>query len=318
MIPDPTRLDVIDMEVVPTEEELGPHHIEGRSPWRLAIERLRRDRAAVIAFVVIVVVVLIAVFAPIFATLTGHGVNHQFRDTGLTPTGLPKGPGHTFWLGTDDLGRDVLVRIAYGARISLLVGVVATLITVTIGTVLGMAAGYFGGIVDTVIGRVVDVVLSLPYLLFALALVSVSKPGLKIVIVVIAIFEWAAIARIVRGQVLSLREKEFIEASRSLGASSWRIMFIDILPNIMAQVIVYTTLLIPVAIIFEAALSFLGVGIPPPTADWGQMISESQSVYQQAWWFLLFPSIALLLTTVAFNILGDGVRDALDPRVDRL
>jgi peptide/nickel transport system permease protein len=181
-----------------------------------------------------------------------------------------------------------------------------------------MAAAYLGGIVDTVVSRLVDIVLSLPYLLFALALVSVSKPGLKIVIVVIAVFGWAAIARIVRGQVLSLREKEFIEASRSLGASSWRIMFIDILPNIMAQVIVYTTLLIPVSIIFEAALSFLGVGIPPPTADWGQMISESQSVYQQAWWFLLFPSIALLVTTVAFNILGDGVRDALDPRVDRL
>jgi ABC-type dipeptide/oligopeptide/nickel transport system permease subunit len=318
VMPDPTRLDVIEMEIAPSELETGPRHIEGRSPWRLAFERLRRDRAAMIALGVIILVVLVAVFAPLFASLTGHGVNHQFRDTGLSPEGLPRGPGQRFLLGSDDQGRDILVRIAYGARISLLVGLVATLITVTIGTVLGMAAAYLGGIVDTVISRLVDIVLSLPYLLFALALVSVSKPGLRIVITVIAVFGWAAIARIVRGQVLSLREKEFIEASRSLGASSWRIMFIDILPNIMAQVIVYTTLLIPVSIIFEAALSFLGVGIPPPTADWGQMISESQTVYQQAWWFLLFPSIALLVTTVAFNILGDGVRDALDPRVDRL
>jgi len=316
--PNPGQLEAIEMDVAPTEQETEARHIEGRSPWRLAVERLRRDRAAMIALGIIVVIVLVAVFAPVVAALTGHGVNHQFRDTGLTPEGLPKGPGHVFLLGSDDLGRDVLVRIAYGARISLLVGVVATLITVTIGTVLGMAAGYLGGIVDTLIARIVDVVLSLPYLLFALALVSISKPGLRIVIIVISVFGWAAIARIVRGQVLSLREKEFIEASRSLGASSWRIMFIDILPNIMAQVIVYTTLLIPVSIIFEAALSFLGVGIPPPTADWGQMISESQTVYQQAWWFLVFPSIALLMTTVAFNILGDGVRDALDPRVDRL
>jgi ABC-type dipeptide/oligopeptide/nickel transport system permease subunit len=318
LLPNPRPIEPIEMEAIPPDDPITPRRIEGRSPWRLAFERLRRDRAAMVALGVIILVVLVALFAPLFASLTGHGVNHQYRDTGLSPQGLPFGPSQKFLLGTDDQGRDILVRIAYGARISLLVGLLATLLTVTVGTVLGLAAGYLGGIVDTVVGRVVDVVLSLPYLLFALALVSISHPGLRIVIIVIAVFGWAAIARIVRGQVLSLREKEFIEASRSLGASSWRIMFIDILPNIMAQVIVYATLLIPVSIIFEAALSFLGVGIPPPTADWGQMISESQTVYQQAWWFLLFPSIALLLTTVAFNILGDGVRDALDPRVDRL
>jgi ABC-type dipeptide/oligopeptide/nickel transport system permease subunit len=312
-----THLDVIDMEAAVAAEE-AQRHIEGRSPWRLAFERLRRDRASMIALAVIVLIVLVAIFAPLFATFTHHGVNHQFRDTGLSPDGLPKSPNHTFLLGTDDQGRDILVRIAYGARISLLVGVVATLITVAIGTVLGLAAGYLGGIVDTVVTRLVDIVLSLPYLLFALALVSISHPGMRIVITVIAVFGWAAVARIVRGQVLSIREKEYIEASRSLGAGAWRIMFIDILPNVVAQVVVVTTLLIPVSIIFEAALSFLGVGIPPPTADWGQMIAESETVYQQAWWFLVFPSIALLITTVAFNILGDGVRDALDPRVDRL
>jgi peptide/nickel transport system permease protein len=143
-------------------------------------------------------------------------------------------------------------------------------------------------------------------------------PGLPIIIFVIAVFSWAAVARVIRGQVLSIREKEYIEAARSLGASSWRIMFIDVLPNVFAQLIVYATLLIPTVILFEAALSFLGLGIPPPTADWGQMISDAQNVYQQAWWFLVFPSLALLITTVAFNIVGDGIRDALDPRVDRL
>ncbi len=319
-MPDPTRLDIVEMDIAPVEVTQGgvQRHIEGRSPWRLAYERLRRDRAAMISLGIILLVVLLALFAPAISSLTGHGVNHQYRDTGLTPDGLPKGPGGSFLLGSDDQGRDVLVRIAYGARISLFVGVIATLITVGIGTVLGLAAAYFGGLIDTLVARVIDIVLSLPYLLFAIALVSVSHSGLRTVIIVIAVFGFAAIARIVRGQVLSIREKEYIEASRSLGAGPWRIMFIDILPNVAAQVIVYVTLLIPVTIIFEAALSFLGVGIPPPTADWGQMIAESQTIYQQAWWFLVFPSLALLITTVAFNIFGDGVRDALDPRIERL
>lgn len=304
----------------PAEGGPGPK-IEGRSTWQLAWARLKRDRAALISAVIILLIVLVAIFAPVFASITGHGVNQQFRDTGLSPDGLPKGPSSTFLFGTDDQGRDILVRVAYGARISLLVGVVATLITVAIGAVLGIAAGYLGGIVDTLIARFIDIVLSLPYLLFAISLVSINflgGPGLGIIIFVIAVFSWAAVARIVRGQVLSIREKEYIEAARSLGAGSWRIMFIDVLPNVTAQLIVYATLLIPVVIVFEAVLSFLGLGIPPPTADWGQMISESEQVYQQAWWFLVFPSLALLITTLAFNILGDGVRDALDPRFERL
>lgn len=295
--------------------------IEGRSTWQLAWARLRRDRAAMISLGIIIIIVLVAIFAPVFATITGHGVNQQFRDTGLSPDGLPKGPGSTFLFGTDDQGRDILVRVAYGARISLLVGVVATLITVAVGAVLGIAAGYLGGIVDTLIARFIDIVLSLPYLLFAISLVSINflgGPGLGIIIFVLAVFSWAAVARIVRGQVLSIREKEYIEAARSLGASSWRIMFVDVLPNVTAQLIVYATLLIPVVIVSEAVLSFLGLGVPPPTADWGQMIAESEAVYQQAWWFLVFPSVALVITTLAFNILGDGVRDALDPRFERL
>jgi peptide/nickel transport system permease protein len=292
--------------------------IEGRSPWALAWDRLRRDRVAMISLVVIVLIALMAVFAPLFTTWTGHPPNEQYHSIGLSVNGLPKAPSGTFWLGTDDLGRDVLVRIAYGARISLLVGVVATMITVAIGVVVGLAAGFLGGLVDTALARLIDVVLSVPFLLVAVALVSITGPSLTVTILVIGFFSWASVARIVRGQVLSLREREFVEAARSLGAGSSRIMFIDILPNVLAQVIVYTTLLIPVVIVVQATLSFLGLGIPPPTADWGGMISEGQAYYRVAWWFVLFPSVALVVTTLAFNLFGDGVRDAFDPRTDQL
>jgi peptide/nickel transport system permease protein len=304
------------------EPGLGPEaEIKGRSTWQLAFARFRRDRGSLIALGIIILIILMAIFAPLIADITGHGVNEQFRTTGLSPDGLPVAPNSTFLLGTDTQGRDILVRIAYGARISLFVGVVVTLIVVVIGATLGLIAGFLGGLTDTVIARLIDIVLSLPYLMFAISLVSVGflgGPGLPIIIFVIAVFSWAAVARVIRGQVLSIREKEYIEAARSLGASSGRIMFIDVLPNVFAQLIVYATLLIPTVILFEAALSFLGLGIPPPTADWGQMISDAQNVYQQAWWFLVFPSLALLITTVAFNIVGDGIRDALDPRIDRL
>ncbi len=313
----PSSIPATELDVpTPLDGEV-PVAIRGRSTWQLAWARLRKDRAAIISAVIILLVVLMAIFAPVIAALTGHGVDHQYRTTGLTTSGLPRGPSGTFLLGTDDLGRDVLVRIAYGARISLFVGVVATLATVAIGAVLGMMAGYFSGAVDSVIARLVDLVLSFPFLLFAISLVSVTHPSLTVVIIVISVFGWAAVARIVRGQVLSIREKEYIEAARSLGASPWRIMFIDVLPNVVTQLVVYATLLIPITVVLEATLSFLGVGVPPPTADWGQMISESSTIYQQAWWFLVFPSLALLITTVSFNVLGDGVRDALDPRLNR-
>jgi peptide/nickel transport system permease protein len=303
------------LELVDTSVEAPA--IEGRGPFVLALRRLRRDKVAMISLAVIVLIVLMAVFAPVFASITGHAPNEQYRDIGLTPDGLPRGPNGTFWLGTDDLGRDVLVRIAYGARVSLLVGVFATAITVVIGVVLGLAAGFLGGLVDTVLARLIDVVLSVPFLLVAIALVSITGPSLTVTVMVIGFFSWASVARIVRGQVLSLREREFVEAARSLGAGDTRIMFVDILPNVLAPVIVYTTLLIPVVIVTQATLSFLGLGLPPPTADWGGMISASQNYYTTAWWFILFPGLALLITTLAFNLFGDGVRDAFDPRADR-
>lgn len=294
-----------------------PKAIEGRSPFSLALRRLRKDKVAMISLVVIVLIVLMAILAPVFAAVTGHPPNEQYRDIGLTPDGLPRGPNGTFWLGTDDLGRDILVRIAYGARISLLVGVIATAITVVIGVVLGLAAGFLGGITDTVLARLIDVVLSVPFLLVAIALVSVTGPSLTVTVLVIGCFSWASVARIVRGQVLSIREREYVEAARSLGAGDRRIMFVDVLPNVIAPVIVYTTLLIPVVIVTQATLSFLGLGLPPPTPDWGGMISASQNYYTTAWWFILFPGLALLVTTLAFNLFGDGVRDAFDPRADR-
>ncbi len=309
-----TELRDIEAEV-PTRPG---RRIEGRSPWRLAWERLRRDPAAMVSLVVLLLIVLVAILAPVFASITGHPPNEQFRDTGLSPQGLPVAPNGTFWFGTDDLGRDVLVRVAYGARVSLGVGVLATLLTIAIGVIVGLIAGFIGGFVDTVLARFIDVVLSFPFLLAAVALVSVIGPSLLVTILVISFFSWASMARIVRGQVLSIKEREYVEAARSLGAGDGRIMLVDIFPNVLAQVIVYTTLLIPVVIIIQAALSFLGLGLQPPTADWGGMINESVAYYQTSWWFLFFPGMALLITTLAFNILGDGVRDAFDPRIDRL
>jgi peptide/nickel transport system permease protein len=232
--------------------------------------------------------------------------------------GLPTPPSGKFWLGTDDLGRDVLVRIVYGARISLFAGVVASVLAVAFGTVVGMFAGYFGRLTDSVLSRSMDVVLSMPFLLFAIALVSIVGPGLWVSVAVIAFFSWASVGRVTRAQTLSIREKEYIEASRSVGAGSLRVIFIDILPNVIAPVIVYTTLLIPASIAFMATLSFLGIGIVPPTPDWGNMISESLQYYRVAWWFVMFPGLALLITTLAFNLLGDAVRDALDPTTERI
>jgi peptide/nickel transport system permease protein len=217
-----------------------------------------------------------------------------------------------------DLGRDVLVRAAYGAQISLLAGVAASCVAVLIGVVVGLFAGYYGGAIDTFLARLMDVVLSFPFLLFAIALVSIVGPSLQVAVGIIAFFSWAAVGRIVRGQTLSIKEKEYIEAARSLGARDMRIMFVDIFPNLLAPVLVYLTLLIPAAIVFEATLSFLGLGVVPPTPSWGNMLAESLNYYRVAWWFVLLPGLALLITTLAFNLLGDSVRDAFDPRGERL
>jgi ABC-type dipeptide/oligopeptide/nickel transport system permease subunit len=273
---------------------------------------------AMITAGIIVLIVALAVGAPLISMLVGHPPDMQYRDIGLTPDGLPKPPNRTFWLGTDDLGRDLMVRIAYGARISLMVSVVSTAATVLLGTLVGIAAGYYGGVVDTILSWLIDLVLSFPFLLLVIALVSITGPSLTLLVGVIALFGWSSVARVVRGQTLSLRRREFVEAALSIGASDLRIMGLDILPNVLAPIIVYTSLLIPSFVVLESTLSFLGLGVPPPTPTWGGMLSDSVTYYRQAWWYVVFPGVALLTTTLAFNLFGDSIRDAFDPRADRI
>lgn len=289
--------------------------VQARSSLSLTMRRLLRDPASVASMIAIVLIVLFALGAPVVEALTGHGPTEQFRDTGLTPEGLPVPPGGEFLLGTDQLGRDILVRLAYGARVSLLVGVAASLLAALIGIVVGVVAGFVGGVTDTVLSRIIDLVMTVPFLLVSIALVSVVGPSLGLSIGVIVFFGWTGLARVIRGQVLALRHREFVEAARSLGASRTAIMFRDILPNLVVPIIVYTTLMIPGAIVFEATLSFLGLGVVPPTPSWGNMLADAAngSLYLVAWWMVVVPGGALLLLTLAFNLLGDGLRDALDP-----
>jgi peptide/nickel transport system permease protein len=310
-----------------TELEFQAHRVEsapeeailGRSQWQLTWARLRRDKMAVASIVVILIMVVLAILAPVIAGLLGHGVYQTFTGKGLSADGLPVAPGtNGFPLGTDYVGRDLLVRILYGARISLFVGISTTAMATIAGVSIGLIAGFYGGWIDTVLARFIDAVLAFPFIVLALALAAIYGSSLLIVIAVITFFSWAGISRIVRGQTLSIKEKEYIEAARSLGAGPWRIMFIDILPNLLGPVLVLATLYIPTAIVFEATLSFLGIGIPAPTASWGIILSEAQQFYQTSWWYVVFPAAALLITTLAFNLLGDGIRDAMDPRTERL
>jgi peptide/nickel transport system permease protein len=273
---------------------------------------------------------VLAVGAPAFVALTGHGPYEVFPGEALDPQfGLPKGPSSEFWFGADTAGGDVFIRVLYGARTSLMVALVSTGLSLLIGVTLGLVAGFYRGKIDTFVSRMIDIVLSLPVLLLALGLVAACslsrtgclngliRPGILLVSYVIGLFSWPYIARIVRGQVLSLREKEFVEAARSQGAGDLRIMSREILPNVIAPIIVYTTLIIPNNILFEAALSFLGAGVPPTVASWGKMLSEASNIFTVAWWMMVFPGLFLFMTTLAFNLVGDGLRDALDPRTAR-
>src|SRR3954463_5001755 len=299
--------------------------IAARSPMELFWRGLRTDKVAMAALVFIVLLVLCAVFAPLIIKLVGARPPNEQSSQYLDSFGTPTGPSKDNLFGVDTLGRDVFSRVLYGARVSLTVAVVATALGVTIGVVAGMTAGYFRGSVDVLISRVIDVRLAFPILLLALGLASACslgdgclggliKPGLSVVVFTITFVSWTYIARIIRGQVLSIREKEFVEAARSLGASNSRIIFREILPNLVAPIIVYGTILIPQVILFEAALSFLGIGIDPGTPSWGSMISDAVGVFDIAWWFMTFPGLALLLVVLAFNLVGDGLQDALNPR----
>jgi peptide/nickel transport system permease protein len=300
----------------------------GRTPWQIFWGRFRQDKAAKVGLVVLGIVALLAISAPIFSRFIVHHPSDQpYPNTMLNDFGVPKGPNGQFWFGVDPSGRDLFIRILYGARVSMIVAFAATGISMLIGVTAGVVAGYYRGWVDSLLVRVMDLMLAFPILLLAIGLGQACafggcfggtvKPGLGLVTLIIAVASWPYLARIVRGQVLSIREKEFVEAAKSLGASDRRILVSEILPNLAAPIIVYATLIIPTNVLFEAALSFLGVGINPPQASWGQMLGDAAS-YTFAWWYLLFPGLFLLATVLAFNLVGDGLRDALDPRAGRL
>ena len=309
-------VDSVELE---TGGEIG-----ARTPWQVFWRRFRQDRVAMVSAGFVIFLIVVALAAPLIISILGLAGPNAQDSNALDAFGSPTGPTGAHPFGVDELGRDVLSRVIYGARVSLEVGIVGTAIAAVIGTVIGLFAGFYRGWVDTVMMRTVDVFLSFPVLVLGLGigaacgvrgcLNGVIQPGIGTVIFIIALTSFTYIARIVRGQVLSLREKEFIESARSLGASNSRILFREMLPNIMAPLIVYSSLLIPINILYEAYLSFLGVGIRPPTASWGQMISEATPIFNTAWWYMVFLGVALLLTVLAFNLLGDGLLDALNPR----
>jgi len=300
-----------------------------KSPSRLFWERFRQDRAAVGGLVVILFLILVAAFGgPLASAVTGHSVN-EIVPNSQDEFGVPFGPSSHLWFGADAEGRDLFVRTMYGARISLFVGVVASGFAVILGLIVGLTAGFFGGWIDTTLSRFADVLLAVPQILIAIGIVAACsttkngcvggllQPGLPVVIAVITLFSWSYIARIVRGYTLSLREKEFVESARAAGASNFRILWQEIFPNLVGPLIVYTTLLIPSNILFEAALSYLGLGVPSTEPSWGSILNDASQLYDVAWWLMLFPGAFLIITTLAFNLLGDGLRDAFDVRTER-
>jgi peptide/nickel transport system permease protein len=314
----------------PTETVDASSQVVGRSLGQLFWRRFRRDRFALAGVVFIAIMILLALGAGfISSTVNHHGPNQTFVIERTNSFGLPLGPDREFWFGSDKAGRDMFVRVLYGARTSLVVAFLSTSMALLIGVVMGLMAGFYRGKVDTVVSRIIDIVMSLPVLLLAVGLAAACglqaqgclggliKPGLLLVSYVIGLFNWPYIARIVRGQVLSLREKEFIEAARAQGSGNMRIIFRELLPNVAAPIIVYTTLIIPNNILFEAALSFLGVGMPPLVPSWGKMLAQASTAFTYAWWMMVFPGLFLFLTVFAFNLVGDGMRDALDPRTGR-
>ncbi|GAA1846704.1 ABC transporter permease [Agromyces salentinus] len=290
------------------------------TPARRVISTLRKSPAVVFSVCVIVFIVLLAVFAPVLAAITGWDP-YEFDPTAIDSDlgGVPIGPfggiSSSHWLGVEPgNGRDILVRIAYGARVSLMIAVSATLITTTFGVVLGMVAGFFGGLADQIISRVMDFLMAFPSLIFMIALLSALPAGNRpaLLVLVLSIFGWPYTARVIRGQAMSLRNSEFVEAARASGARPVKIVFREVLPNLRGTIIVLATLAVPSYIGTEAGLSFLGVGVMPPTPSWGQMISTAVGWYAVDPMFFLIPGTFLFLTVFAFTVLGDNLRRVLD------
>src|SRR5574342_49743 len=294
-----TSLDVGDLLAAPPSAATS-------SLWRDAWRRLLRNKLAVVGGVTVVLLCFVAIFADVLAPLsytkTNFGSIYQF-------------PSHEFPLGTDQLGRDVLSRMIYGARVSMLVGLGAQLIVVSIGVPIGALSGYVGGRVDLVLTRFVDVMYAFPRLLFVILVMSALGAGLVNIFIALGLTGWGGIARQTRAQVLSIKEKEFVEGARALGAGFWRVMSRHVLPSALTPIVVSITFAIPEAIFTEAALSFIRVGINPPTPAWGQMVGENQQYLRSYWHLCVFPSIAIAITMLSFTFFGDGVRDAVDPKM---
>jgi peptide/nickel transport system permease protein len=306
--------------------------IKGRSLSQIAWMRLKRDRGAIIGGIVALVLILVAVFAKPIESIFGLDPDKFHQDLVdpelIRPYGAFGGISWAHPLGVEpSTGRDLLARIIEGSWVSLLVAFGATLLSNVLGTVLGVIAGFYGGIVDTIISRLMDIFLAFPLLLFAIAIsasLQTQAFGLhgltlhvSVLIFVIGFFNWPYLGRIIRGQTLSLREREFVDAARSLGARGPRILFRELLPNLIAPILVYSSLLIPTNILFEAALSYLGVGISPPQASWGGMLQQATTYYQSDPEFMVVPGLAIFIAVMSFNLLGDGLRDALDPKTTR-
>ncbi len=280
-----------------------------RGYWRTAWLKLRRDRAAMFGGALVLLLVASAVFAPLIAP---YDPVQRFRD-GLSDLGQPLPGNERYLLGTDGLGRDLLSRLLWGGQISLLIGVVANGLAVLLGLALGAIAGYFQGAVGQVIMRTIDIMMAFPPLLLAIALVALLRPSVVVVIVVIALTYWVYLARIVYGQTLSLRRREFVESARAIGAGDVGIIVRHIMPHLASVGIVYATLGVASTVLTEASLSYLGIGVRPPTPSWGSLIREGQQYYRTAPWLILYPGAVLTLAVLGFNLLGDGLRDALDP-----
>jgi len=298
---DPPGASTVPVVVDPTTTSA-----RGTSLWRDAVRRLVRNRLAMAGGIVIVVLVLIAVFADVLAPLPYTKTNFGR---------LNESPSRQYPLGTDALGRDVFSRMIYGARVSMLVGLGAQLIVVAIGVPIGALSGYMGGRTDLFLTRFIDVMYAFPRLLFVILVMSMLGAGLMNIFIAIGLTGWVGIARQTRAQVLSIKQKEYVEGARALGSRGGRLLFRHVLPNALTPIVVAVTFGIPEAIFTEAALSFIGVGINPPTPSWGQMVGEGQQYIRSYWHLCVFPSIAIAVTMLAFTFFGDGVRDALDPKM---
>jgi oligopeptide transport system permease protein len=281
--------------------------VKGRSLWADAWRRLLRNKAAVASMVVLAAIALLAVFAPLVAP-------HAFDDVFWERIATPPDPAAGFLFGTDGNGRDLFVRTLYGARVSLAVGVAATLVSLVIGVAYGAVAGFVGGKADELMMRLVDVLYSLPFMFFVIILVVVFGRHIVLIFVALGAVEWLTMARIVRGQTLSIRRREFVEAAQAAGVRTWKIIARHVVPNVMGPVIVYVTLTVPEVIIIESFLSFLGLGVQEPYTSWGVLISEGAQQMESAPWMLIFPAAFLAVTLFCFNFIGDGLRDALDPK----